>query len=366
MFDTHSPFNDQSIDALEQRLVNAESLIARLRADQSHVLRELAARQVAQGDGFRNLRDWVGARLDVTPETAGRLVKLAATRHDEIDNAVSASEITFDRAVELTRLESDDPVAEAAGYGIPRLRALIAARRHRCRETERDSFADRSLTMQPNLDQTRLRLWGELVGVDSVRVEQILSEAADAMPALPDGYREPRKARLADALTNAVIDSATGDGSVAASQVTVFVDARQAAPTNAETGVHIANGPRLGPQALEQVMCNATVEVVALTHDGKVLGVGDRSATIPPRLHRYVQWRDQACAADGCTSRYRLEVHHIRERSEDGCHDPDNLTLLCWHHHHVVVHGRGFRIDPESPRRRLRFLPPCRGPDPPR
>jgi hypothetical protein len=304
--------------------------------------------------------------MDVSPQTAGQLTKLAGARRDTVDLAVAVGEVTFDRAVELTRLESDDPVVEAAGWSIPRLRSVIASRRRRCRSGERELFADRYLVMQPNLDQTTLRLWGELVGVDSVRVEQVLSEQADAMPTLPDGTREPRKARLADALTNAVVDSVTGEtGSPAPTQVTVFVDARDAAPTNAELGVQVANGPRLGPQALEQIMCDAIVEVTALTRHGTVLGVGDRSSTIPPRILRYVRWRDQTCTADGCTSRYRLEVHHIRERTSNGDHDPDNLVLLCWHHHHVVIHGRGYRIDPDSPRHRLRFHPPPNGPDPP-
>jgi hypothetical protein len=31
-----------------------------------------------------------------------------------------------------------------------------------------------------------------------------------------------------------------------------------------------------------------------------------------------VHWRDKTCAADGCTSRYRLQVHHIRQRAHGG------------------------------------------------
>jgi hypothetical protein len=361
MFDP-SDLTGHTTDALEQRLVAAETLIARLRADQTRVLRIMDARQVPTGDGYRSLGDWTAAGLDVTPETSARLIRLATVRHQRIDRAVAAGEITFDRAVELTRLDTDDPVSDAAGHSLPRLRALVAARRRHTRRRERDVFADRYLVLQPNLDGTTLRLWGELVGVDSVRVEQILTHAADTTPALPDGQREPRRARLADALTNAVIDSATHStgegGSPAPTQVTVFVDARTAAPTNGEVGVHVASGLRLGPQVLEQVLCDAIVEVTALTTDGQILAVGDRSSTIPARLRRYIRWRDQSCAAHGCTSRYRLEVHHIRQRSHGGDHHPDNLVLLCWHHHHVVIHGHGYQIDPTSPPHHLRFHPP--------
>ncbi|MDP8958147.1 MAG: hypothetical protein M3N51_02875 [Actinomycetota bacterium] len=48
----------------------------------------------------------------------------------------------------------------------------------------------------------------------------------------------------------------------------------------------------------------------------------------------------------------------MRPRSESGSHHPDNLTTLCWFHHHVVVHGMGYRIDPGSPPQRRRFHPP--------
>jgi hypothetical protein len=38
-------------------------------------------------------------------------------------------------------------------------------------------------------------------------------------------------------------------------------------------------------------------------------------------------------------------------------------VTLCWFHHHVVVHGWGYRIDTRLGNGRLRFLKP--GTDPP-
>ncbi|MDH3250571.1 MAG: HNH endonuclease, partial [Acidimicrobiia bacterium] len=92
--------------------------------------------------------------------------------------------------------------------------------------------------------------------------------------------------------------------------------------------------------------------------DGTPLAVGTARSAIPPRTRRYVLARDGGCAADGCTSMTRLQPHHIRPRSQLGDNHPDNLATLCWFHHHVVIHGRGFRIDPDSPPQRRRFLPP--------
>ncbi len=84
MFD-RSDLTGSTTDALEQRLVAAERLIARLRADQTRVLRIMDAGQVPTGDGYRSLGDWTAARLDVTPETSARLVRLARVCHQRID-----------------------------------------------------------------------------------------------------------------------------------------------------------------------------------------------------------------------------------------------------------------------------------------
>ena len=88
---------------------------------------------------------------------------------------------------------------------------------------------------------------------------------------------------------------------------------------------------------------------------------------IPPRVRRYVLARDGGCTADACRSRHRLQVHHIIPRSQGGTHDPENLATLCWFHHHVVVHGMSYAIDPDTPPhptppQRRRFKPPGNGP----
>lgn len=357
-----------STDSLELGLVELESLVARMRAMQVTLLRELDIRQVPIGDGCRSLSEWMVSRMDLTPETASRLSRLVASDCEPIAVAVAGGEISFDRAVELTAVDSQDPVADSEGLDIPRLRHHVASRRRLSRARERSRHADRYLALQPTLDQTGLRLWGELVGVDAEVFHQSISEAADRFPALPDGRREPRRARMADALVNLVIDShtQTSEEGSPLPVVSVLVDAVEATATNAETGVMTLSGLRVGPDALDAVLCQGVVEVNALTSDGTLLGIGDRSRAIPPRVRRFVFSRDGGmCTADGCTSRYRCQPHHIRHRSQGGDHDPDNLRLLCWFHHHVVIHRRGFRIDPHSPPHRIRFLPPEPAPDPP-
>ena len=67
-----------SIDRIEQQFVECECVIARARAEQMVLLREVDRRQAPTAAGCGSLREWVAGRLDVSPETAR---DLAATTH---------------------------------------------------------------------------------------------------------------------------------------------------------------------------------------------------------------------------------------------------------------------------------------------
>ncbi len=109
---------------------------------------------------------------------------------------------------------------------------------------------------------------------------------------------------------------------------------------------------------LSHALCVGTVTVDRIEH-GTPMAYGNETRQIPPRLRRFVAWRDGfVCTIDGCTSTYRLEPHHMIHAADDGPTDPDNLTLLCWFHHHTAIHTRGFEIDPTSPAQRRRLIPP--------
>jgi hypothetical protein len=148
------------------------------------------------------------------------------------------------------------------------------------------------------------------------------------------------------------------------SQVTVFVDARQQDPL--ETTAVVEYGPRVGPDALDQIQCEGRVRIVGLDDIGIPVVTTPATRTIPPAVRDTVAHRDGACVIDGCTSRYRLQPHHIHRYADGGSHHPDNLGTLCWYHHHVAIHGNGYRIDPDSPAHRRKLIkgPPTRGSPP--
>jgi hypothetical protein len=115
---------------------------------------------------------------------------------------------------------------------------------------------------------------------------------------------------------------------------------------------------------LSEILCGGKIRVI-ITGDNGPIGASDLSEAIPPAVRSFVLFRDQGCCSiEGCRSRYRLQPHHIQERSDGGANHPENLISLCWWHHHIAIHMLGFTIDPDTPvhRRRLIRANPSTGP----
>ncbi len=361
-------FPNATTDELEQALAAAEEVVAQQRALQVRLLADLDARQVNLTDGSRSMAEWVAARLDVSPETATDLMRLSRRLADEplAAEGLATGRCTFDRVVEESRLAAAGAprqIIEASrGWDLTGVRRLAARHRRMTRRDECEVFEGRFVALQPALDESVWRLWGRLPGFEGRIVEEAISRRADHFPRLPDGSRGSRAQRQADALVSIANDALDGgrleDPGAAEPLVSIFVDARIAAESNGQAGASIPSGPRVGPLTLEQILCGGRVEVLASGIDGRPITVGPAARVISPKLRRWILHRDGGCSADGCRSRYRLQPHHIDPRSAGGNHEPDNLVTLCWFHHHVVIHRQGFRIDPDSPPHRRRFLSP--------
>jgi len=341
-------------DQVEQALLRDEAIIAAARGRQIVALALVDQMQLPTADGCRSLAEWVAGRLDVSRETAYRLTSTKSRLADapELARGLSNGSITFDRAEALSRIPAREQVDWHEGVDIQGLRRIAARHRHMSRADDHGRHASSHLTIQPNLDESVWNLWGELDGYSGAVVEKVLTEAADLMPALPDGTRLGLGYRTAAALT-ALCEESRPTGLTTA-LITVFVD---------DSGAEVAGSTTVGPEILDKVACGGSLEVIR-TVDGQPLGLGRTSRVIPNRLRRYVLHRDGGCTADGCTSRYRLEAHHVIPWSEGGSTTAENLATLCWFHHHVVVHGFGYRIDPRLGPGRIRFV--RSGSDPPR
>ena len=345
-----------TIDFQESELVRLEGLKAQITAVQIEHLAALDDAQVATADGSRSFSEWVAARLDLSPETAKSLVRTMRRTQDRPDlrEALATGDVTFDRVEALSRISEDVGLLEHLDVAGARREAALRVRI--TAESEFRTADERFLVIQPSLDESWWKLWGGLDGASGALVDKVLTQASDQLPELPDGTGGDSSWRKATAL----VGLCTSDDPPPA-QVTVFVDAKYAAETDGQSGLVLEAGPRIGTDALAGILCNATTEVIARTEDGRFMEYGRRSRTAPPALRQAILRRaGNACAGDGCESRYRLEAHHVLPWSQGGRTDPDNLITLCWFHHHVVVHERGFRPFRHPDHGRVRFRNPDR------
>ena len=365
----------RTVADLEADLVAVEAKISQLRCEQHVLVNELDKAQAPQTDASRSMVEWVQAHLDVRTDTARDLV-FAARRfkwnRDLYDRMVDG-DATFDRTVAVVKLAdagaTHGEVEESYRRDLAGVARMTARTRHVTPAVEREVFSDRFFTIQPNLDESRYRMWGEAPGIVGATIEKAIFARADQLRDVADGLPSSRGQRQLDALTAMALDSLDdiSDGGSQASEgghVTVFVDARRNDPS--ETAAEIEYGPRVGPNVLDQMLCTGRVQIVGLDNGAPVV-VSRAARAIPPAIRHAVTRRDGVCVIDGCNSRYRLEPHHIQRFSDGGTHHLDNLATMCWYHHHVAVHGDGYRIDPQSPplRRRLTRAGPTPDPEPP-
>jgi hypothetical protein len=361
----------EKVDELERRVLAKEAEISRLRAEQASDLRMLDHLQVDLGDGDRCMDDWVQAHLDVSHQTAARLMQVARSGNPSTLEKMETGSLGLDRASLLLRLSqagaTPEQLADAAdNYSLGRIYGFILELKKISPVQEQASFEDRYLVIQPNLDSSMYKLWGQIHGVDGQIVDKALRQRASSFPDIPD---QSQGQRLADALADVCVDSLTGGSEteqpgrpVVAAEV--FVDASIASPTHGEAGATTSSGLRVGPNTLAEILCSGTARVIYSDCNGP-FAVSHRTEAVPPAIRAFVLKRDRGqCSIEGCSSRHRLQPHHIKEQHEGGDHDPDNLVTLCWYHHHVAIHQLGFTIDPDSPphRRRLIGWRPINGP----
>ena len=349
-----------STDALEQQLGADEKSIARLRARQLALLEELDVRQVATADGSRSLSEWAASRIDIAPDTSKTLVRTMRRLLDrpDLQEALGTGSVSFDRIEAVSRINEDVGLLEWSDVAGVRRQASKRARITAAGESR--SADDRYLALQPTLDESRWKLWGELDGYSGTLVDKVLAEAADGLPDLPDGSTGSLGWRKATALVGCLVSDDPRPANV-----TAIVEAKHAATTDGEAGVLLDAGARVGRQALQAILCDADVEVTARTEDGRFMDYGRHHRTAPPALKRALLAKyGFRCGADGCESRHRLQVHHLTPWAEGGQTNQQEMVVLCWFHHQVVVHERGYEVffHPHHGRIRFRKPPPRPGP----
>ncbi len=363
-----------TIDEMHAEFAEAEEKISELRNRQAVIVNELDKANIAASAGHRSVPEYLSARFDLSRSTAAELGYAGRRyrRYRQLQRRCAHDGLSFERTVAMMRLADagadQDTLTYSESLDLVGVARLTARLRRVSRVVERQAFNDRFVAIQPTLDESSWRLFGQLPAADGHVVEQALHARSDEFHALPGGDVCSRGQLRADALVAMAHDSLdrTRDSETASGgSVSVFVDLDDANTTAGETGARVEYGPRVGPTVLEELLCTARVQIIGLSN-GQPVVTSHAVRSIPPAIRRFVAQRDGGCVVAGCTSRYRLEPHHIRLRSHGGSHDPENLATLCWFHHHVSIHHHGLHLDPNSLPLKRRLIRTPVGTDPPR
>lgn len=358
---------------LEAGLVRAEARVSRARGEQLEWVKASLRNHRASRLGYRNPVDYVASRVDVHRSTARDLVYLAERLGDGTIKEIRSGALSYVRVLEETRLREAGATAEvierSRDMNLDRLRRLAQQHRKMTRDKERHVFENQYVAFQPSLDGSHVKLSGRLGAAEAEICRQGLDRRGETLvPATED--RPDPGLRRALALTTLCQDEVDRNPNAAEAASTgaptpvrnrreplLMVVAHQplSGRSGYEQGAAVLAGGRVGPDIVDLVRCVGKIESVTVS--GANVARHGGTTALPPMLRRAVLARDDGCTIDGCNSVYRLEVHHIIPQSQGGDHSPENLTTLCWWHHHVAVHRRGMRIDPLSPPQRRRLLP---------
>ena len=126
-------------------------------------------------------------------------------------------------------------------------------------------------------------------------------------------------------------------------------------------------GPVVPDHLARYMCCDARVQVMTYLH-GRLTGINPAERTVNRATRRYLARRDQGCTHPLCHQKRWLHAHHIQFWEHGGVTEPNNLTLLCPHHHRAL-HAGEFTIDGDPEAGTLRFRDrwgnPIAPPDPP-
>ncbi len=352
----------------EDNLKDAQREIDRLRGRQLAWLKMVIRQRGTVRDGYRSLVDWTASILDIPHTVARDLAYLARRLDDDTIELMQRGHLPFDRTVTTQRLlqagAGPADVAASADLDLVGVGKLATRFRKLSRGDERSELERQYVNLRASDDGAVWHLSGRLTATDGQIVRKALDRRADQIPPLtpsdPDAELSPGQKQAIGLTTMAHDDLdhnlTPGDPAGREPVVMLIRDETLADQSGNTRGVEVFGGPRTGPRAVEEVECEGRVESVTMT-DGQVVDIGPTLRQIPKRLRRAVLARDRKCVIDSCRSSYRLQTHHVIPRRDGGANTADNLATLCWYHHHIAVHRRGHRIDPDTSPHRRRLLP---------
>ena len=312
--------------------------------------------------GYKSCAEWLSWRASITLSAAREKVRTAHALRGlpAISAAFAEGRLSYSKARALTRVAHMHDEDLLLAYALD---ANVARVEERCRQIRNvlpDSvhhatraWENRSLTMWRDEARGTLRLTVEV----PIEEGEIIARALDCAVAGgevatgvdPDAIAESKGtawcAQQADALV-AVAKSYLGggnggEGAATADHYQVVVHADATALTGG------AGRADLPIDTVKRLLCDCSLVTVVEDDHGKPLDVGRKQRTVSTPLRRALYARDRGCTFPGCHRNRYLDGHHLEHWVNGGETSPDNMTLLCTHHHRLLHQG-AFSIAKEA------------------
>jgi Domain of unknown function (DUF222)/HNH endonuclease len=310
-------------------------------------------------DGYRDLAQWLSARVGISNWAARRWIQAAHALPTlpHLSAALEAGTLSIDKIVELCRFATPETERRLIRWA---QRVTVTGIRRKADLASRGSEEDvveadrtRWLRYWWSDDGRRLGLEGALPADQGAIVARTLDRIADRAPDIIDDVQDPPISsedsldiRRADALVAMASREIADDQD--ADRATVVVHADLAALCGDTRGCEIEGGPVINPETARRLSCDARLQLVLHDEEGEAVGIGRVSRTPPPWLLRQLRFRVRRCTFPGCESRRFLHAHHIEHWGRGGPTDLDNLVLVCTHHH-KLVHEYGWSVELDLP-----------------
>jgi hypothetical protein len=322
------------------------------------LISELDTPEIQVENSMTDMASWLQFDLGLEAKTARSWVRISRSLAGLplIRAAFRAGAVSFDELRVLCRygtpaneaqllgLSRETPVDQLAGA----IRDLLAIEARRPTAEKPASW----LSMVWNEDDSFLRVWGEVHGVDGLMVETAIRRLASLAPVDPVGgvYRHP-DVMNGEALVQMASESAAGDADHDRSTLVVHFNASDLASGRA---AGLVGGQAIDHQELLRLSCDSRLQLAIDDSSGFTVGVGRTSRKIPQWLRRLMDGRDGGCRFPSCGRTRWTHAHHIIHWAEEGPTNLDNLITLCGFHHRLV-HRRGWQID-GNPNGKVVFL----------
>ena len=307
---------------------------------------------------FKSCAEWLSWRASIGLSAAREKVRTAhALRTFSVVAAAFAEgRLSYSKARTMTRAahlcDEEWLVAYAVNATVPQVE-------ERCRQIRnvapgsaheaRRAWGNRSLTAWRDEGRGLLRLTVELPIEEGELVLCALHCAVAAKDVTtdvdPDAVAESKgtawRAQQADALvavSKSYLEGGNaGEGAAASDRylVTLHADAKSLTGGTGQSDLPI--------DTVKRLLCDCSVVTVLEDEQGTPLDVGRKQRTVTTPLRRALYARDRGCKFPGCHRKRYLDGHHLKHWIDGGETTPDNMMLLCTHHHRMLHEG-GFSV----------------------